>query len=87
MSLRRAFQLALERLHFRRGLRVEIISAEQFYAEKRSRQDASYKRVASKEVKQRDLFTFNEEVVRGVRLKWPKGGFSPLEDDEHADQG
>lgn len=46
-----------------------------------------YKRVASKEVQQSDLFIFNEEQLRGIRLKWPKGGFSPLEDDEHADQG
>lgn len=66
---------------------MERISAEQIYAEKQSRQAASYKRVASKEVQQSDLFIFNEEQLRGVRLKWLKGGFSPREDDEHADQG
>lgn len=63
-------------------LPVERISTEQFWAEKRSRQAVSHSRVASGETPQCSLFAFSAEQLSGAQFRWPKGGFSALEDED-----
>jgi hypothetical protein len=65
---------------------VDRISAEQFWAEKRARQAASYNRVVSGEIPQNGLFAFNAEQLRGAHFKWPKGHFSAAEDDDDVEE-
>jgi transcriptional regulator with XRE-family HTH domain len=67
-------------------LTVERISAEEFWAKKRARQVVSYSRVACGEIPQSSLFAFSPEQLRGARFKWPKGGFSALEDDNDVEE-
>lgn len=67
-------------------LPVERISAEQFWAEKRARQAVSYSRVASGEIPQSALFAFSAEQLRGAQFRWPRGGFSALEDDDDVEE-
>jgi transcriptional regulator with XRE-family HTH domain len=67
-------------------LPVEKISAEQFWIEKRARQAASRDRVAKGEIPQSALFSFSKEQLRGVRFRWPEGGFSAREDDDHGEE-
>ena len=63
-------------------LPVARISPEQFWAEKRSRQAVSYSRVASGETPQSSLFAFSAEQLFGAQFRWPKGGFSALEEED-----
>lgn len=67
-------------------LPVERVSAEEFWKEKRARQAASHSRVANGEIPQRALFTFGGEQLRGAEFKWPKGGFSALENDDDVEE-
>lgn len=67
-------------------LPVHRVSAEQFWAEKRARQAVSHRRVASGEIPQSALFAFSEVQLRGAQFKWPKGGFSALEDDDDEEE-
>lgn len=67
-------------------LLVERVSAEQFWAEKRARQADAHSRVASGEIPQGALFAFSEAQLRDARFKWPKGGFSALEDDDGGEE-
>ncbi len=62
-------------------LPVERVSAEGFWNEKRARQAGSHSRVVSGEIPQSALFAFGAEQLRGAEFKWPKGGFSALEND------
>jgi|SRR5579883_536424 len=90
--LRSAYQYVIEivgnlRLARRHGgLRVERISAEQFWSGKRARQAVSHQRVTRGEIQQSDLFSFGEDQVRDARLKWPDARFSALEDHEPSDR-
>lgn len=63
-------------------LPVERVSEEDFWKEKRARQAASRSRVVSGEIPQSALFALTAEQLRGAELKWPKGGFSALENDD-----
>lgn len=67
-------------------LPVERVSAEKFWNEKRARQAASHNRVASGEIQQSALFAFGAEQLRGAEFKWPKGGFSALENDDDVEE-
>lgn len=67
-------------------LPVEKISAEEFWDEKRARQAASHSRVVSAEIPQSALFAFGAEQLRGAEFKWPKGGFSALENDDDVEE-
>lgn len=67
-------------------LPVERVSAEEFWEEKRARQGASRSRVASGEIPQSALFALGAEQLRGAEFKWPKGGFSALEDDDDVEE-
>ena len=62
-------------------LPVQSVSAQEFWGEKRVRQAATLGRVTSGEIAQGALFAFGAEQLRGAQFKWPKDGFSPLEDD------
>src|SRR5215469_12188475 len=63
-------------------LPVERVSAEEFWNEKRARQAASHNRVVRGKIPQSALFAFGVEQLRGAEFKWPKGGFSALENDD-----
>lgn len=67
-------------------LPVERISTEQFWAEKRARQEVSFSRVASGEIPQSALFAFSAEQLRGAHFKWPNGRFSAAEDDDDVEE-
>jgi transcriptional regulator with XRE-family HTH domain len=67
-------------------LPVERVSAEEFWNEKRARQAASHSRVVSGEISQSALFAFGAEQLRGAEFKWPKGGFSALENDDDVEE-
>jgi len=67
-------------------LPVERVSATEFWNEKRARQAASHSRVVSGEIPQSALFAFGAEQLRGAEFKWPKGGFSALEDDDDVEE-
>ncbi len=67
-------------------LPVERVSAEEFWSEKRARQAASHNRVVSGEIPQSALFAFAAEQLRGAEFKWPKGGFSALENDDDVEE-
>ena len=67
-------------------LPVERVSAEEYWREKRARQTASHSRVVSGEIPQSALFVLGEEQLRGAEFKWPKGGFSALEDDDDVEK-
>jgi transcriptional regulator with XRE-family HTH domain len=67
-------------------LPVERVSAEEFWNEKRARQAASHSRVLSGEIPQSALFAFGAEQLRGAEFKWPKGGFSALENDDDVEE-
>lgn len=67
-------------------LPVERISQEHFWADKRARQANSYDRVASAEVSQSALFAFSDEQVAGAQFRWPKSGFSALEDENELEE-
>jgi exonuclease VII large subunit len=60
-------------------LSVERVSQEQLRVDKRARQSVSYDRVASGEISQSALFSFNDEQLQGAQFKWPTSGFSALE--------
>ena len=38
------------------------------------------------EIPQSALFAFGAEQVRGAEFKWPKGGFSALENDDDVEE-
>lgn len=59
---------------------------EKFWNEKRARQAVSHSRVMSGEIPQSALFAFAAEQLRGAEFKWPKGGFSALEDDDDVEE-
>ena len=67
-------------------LPVERVSAEEFWNEKRARQAVSSRRVASGEIPQSALFALDAKQLRGAELKWPKGGFSALENDDDVEE-
>ena len=67
-------------------LPVEKVSAEEFWNDKRARQAASHSRVVSGEIPQSALFAFDAEQLRGAEFKWPKGGFSALENDDDVEE-
>jgi transcriptional regulator with XRE-family HTH domain len=67
-------------------LPVERVSAEEFWNEKRARQAASHSRVLSGEIPQSALFVLGAEQLRGAEFKWPKGGFSALENDDDVEE-
>ena len=67
-------------------LPVEKVSAEEFWNDKRARQAASHSRVVSGEISQSALFAFGAEQLRGAEFKWPKGGFSALENDDDVEE-
>lgn len=67
-------------------LPVERISAEEFWKEKRARQAVSHSRVVSGEIPQSALFALGAEQLHGAEFKWPKGGFSALEDDNDVEE-
>jgi len=67
-------------------LPVEKASAEEFWNDKRARQAASHSRVVSGEISQSALFAFGAEQLRGAEFKWPKGGFSALENDDDVEE-
>lgn len=67
-------------------LPVERVSADVFWSEKRARQAASRSRVVSGEIPQSAMFAFGAEQLRGAELKWPKGGFSALENDDDVEE-
>ena len=67
-------------------LPVERVSAEEFWNEKRARQAASHSRVVSGEIPQSALFALSAERLRGAEFKWPKGGFSALENDDDVEE-
>ena len=67
-------------------LPVERVSVEEFWKEKRARQGASHSRVVSGEIPQSALFALGAEQLRGAEFKWPKGGFSALEDDNDVEE-
>jgi len=67
-------------------LPVERVSAEEFWNEKRARQVASHSRVLSGEIPQSALFAFGAAQLHGAEFKWPKGGFSALENDDDGDE-
>lgn len=67
-------------------LPVERISAEDFWNEKRARQTAAHSRVASGKLPQSALFAFGAQQLRGAEFKWPKGGFSALENDDDVEE-
>lgn len=67
-------------------LPVERVSAEGFWNEKRARQAASHSRVVSGEIPQSAPFAFGAEQLRGAEFKWPKGGFSALENDDDVEE-
>jgi transcriptional regulator with XRE-family HTH domain len=71
----------------RRGLLpVERVSAEEFWNEKRARQVAAHSRVLSGEIPQSVLFAFGAEQLHGAEFKWPKGGFSALENNDDGEE-
>jgi hypothetical protein len=67
-------------------LPVDRVSAEEFWNDKRARQARSHNRVVSGEIAQSALFAFSSEQLRGAEIKWPKGGFSALENDDDAEE-
>ena len=67
-------------------LPVERVSAEELWNEKRARQAASHGRVMSGEIAQGALFAFDAEQLRDAEFKWPKGGFSQLENDDDVEE-
>jgi hypothetical protein len=67
-------------------LPVERVSAEEFWNEKRARQATSHSRVLSGEIPQSALFAFGAEQLRGAEFKWPKSGFSALENDDDVEE-
>jgi hypothetical protein len=67
-------------------LPVDRVSAEEFWKDKRARQASSHSRVASGEIPQSALFAFGSEQLRGAEFKWPKGGFSALENDDDVEE-
>ena len=67
-------------------LTVVRVSAEEFWNEKRARQAASHSRVVSGEIPQSALFALGAEQLRGAEFKWPKGGFSALENDDDVEE-
>lgn len=70
----------------RASLPVERVSAEEFWNEKRVRQAVSHSRVVSGEIPQVALFALGAEQLRGAEFKWPKGGFSALENDDDVEE-
>ena len=67
-------------------LPVERVSAEEFWNEKRAQQASSHSRVVSGELPQSALFAFGAEQLRGAEFKWPRGGFSALENDDDVEE-
>jgi transcriptional regulator with XRE-family HTH domain len=67
-------------------LPVERVTAEEFWNGKRARQAASHGRVMSGEIAQGVLFAFGAEQLGGAQFKWPRGGFSALENDGDIDE-
>lgn len=67
-------------------LPVESISAEQFWGGKRQRQARAHDRVASGEMPQSALFALSAEQLRGAQFRWPKGGFSALQDEHSVEE-
>lgn len=67
-------------------LPVERVSAEKFWKEKRARRAASHSRVVSDEIPQSALFALGADQLRDAEFKWPKGGFSALEDDDDVEE-
>lgn len=59
---------------------------EKFWNEKRARQAVSHSRVMSGEIPQSALFALGAEQLRGAEFKWPKGGFSALENDDDVEE-
>jgi hypothetical protein len=65
---------------------VERVSVEEFWNEKRARQAASRSRLVRGEIAQSALFAFGAEQLHGAEFKWPKGGFSALENDDEVEE-
>lgn len=84
-GLKREVQRLPQRVR-RALLPVERVSAEEFWNEKRARQAASHSRVVSGEIPRSALFAFGAEQLRGAEFKWPKGGFSALENDDDVEE-
>lgn len=62
------------------------VSAEEFWNEKRARQAVSHSRVVSGEIPQSALFSIGAEQLHRAEFKWPKGGFSALENDDDVEE-
>ena len=67
-------------------LPVERVTVEEFWNEKRARQAVSHSRVVSGQMPQSALFALSAEQLRGAEFKWPKGGFSALENDDDVEE-
>jgi transcriptional regulator with XRE-family HTH domain len=67
-------------------LPVNRVSAAEFWNDKRARQADSHGRVVSGKIPQSALFAFGSEQLRGAEFKWPKDGFSALENDDDVEE-